>query len=187
MTAHPNNLTFGFHGTTELAARNILTVGFRPSVFAGDWLGSATYFWENDEERARSWARAAADRHGDTPVVVRAVLDLTDCFDLTQMRFRRELLGTADILFDSLPASQLAKMRQNFGRRELDAEVINTHLASRSRADGTPRFTSVRGAFQEGSPLYEIAGMSSGIRDLDHVQIGVTDGRAVIEADLRPL
>lgn len=187
MIQFPNNLVYGFHGIDDRSATAILRNGFQPSTFSGDWLGGAVYFWENDEERAELWARMVSERTGNPPAVIRAIIDLSNCFDLTQMAYRRQLETVVEEIIRAAPEAQWTGMRQNFGRRELDSFFLNLYLNGLKNLDGTPRFTAVRGAFQEGEPLFAVSGMTSGILSLDHIQIGVRDMAAITDVEYRYL
>ena len=180
----PNNLVYGYHGTTDVLATQILRRGFTPSSFSGDWLGGAIYFWENDAERAGLWAQRKASASDGAPMVIRATIDLTDCFDLTLLKHRRMLAGAAEAILTESPDRMLGLRQTESGLRELDCAIIDAFMESTRKGDGSPAYDSVRGAFQEGLPLFELEGQKSGIRLYDHIQIGVTDSRAIKEVDV---
>ena len=58
------NLVLGFHGCDEGAFDKVVRHGseLRPSTNDYDWLGNGVDFWEQNLERARSWAREQARR-----------------------------------------------------------------------------------------------------------------------------
>lgn len=58
------NLVLGFHGCDEGTFDKVVRHGseLRPSTNDHDWLGNGVYFWEQNLERARSWAREQARR-----------------------------------------------------------------------------------------------------------------------------
>jgi hypothetical protein len=78
-----------------------------------------------------------------------------------------------------MSAGARSRLRQTAGRRELDCLVINATLRAVQRSDGSPLFTTVRGLFTEGAPLFSADALASGIHADDHIQIGVADQRAV--------
>jgi hypothetical protein len=180
----PNNLVYGYHGTTAAAAVAILREGFIAHPSRGDWLGRGTYFFENDEERSKLWAQERARRERDSAVVIRAVLNLAACLDLTTITYRNLLVQHAELLDSLLPPQELARLKQTWGVREVDALVIEQICAVVRNPDGTPRFTTVRGCFAEGNPAYALGRSSSGINDLDHVQIAVVDATAIEDIEL---
>ena len=181
----PNNLVWGYHGTSDRYVHEHLSHGIPRSTFPGDWLGHGCYFWEGDLERARQWSeRHVIPRHGGKPAILAAVIDLTDCLDLTRTEGRELVAAIAQSVYDELPPERHAALRQNYYRREMDCKVIEFILASTRKPDGSPRFSTVRGAFQEGSPVYILpGGLISQVGDLDHIQINVTDPRAIIALD----
>lgn len=183
-TTFPDNIAYGFHGTTSAAAAQILTKGFAPSAYDGDWLGSCAYFWEGDQQRAEQWAHARATRDGSPPVVIRCLIDLTDCLDLTLIGHRESLREAAREVLHEAEEAALSELRQTYYRRELDNHVINMYFGMLD-ASGARKYTTIRGAFQEGEPLYSVGDLKSGIRDLDHIQIGVIDDRAILEVEVR--
>ncbi|SPX87818.1 hypothetical protein [Mycobacteroides abscessus] len=184
MEQSPDNLTYGFHGTSDLYVASILQEGFRRSTKPWDWLGHAIYFWEGDYERAADWAAMIAGKDGGNPVVARALIDLSHCFDLTLQRYRYQLAQTAVTVIRNLPPEALLKMRQTEYRRDLDCHVLNTLFSAAIRDDGSRLFTTVRGLFREGQPLYVVSGLASGIHDQDHIQIGVLDHEAIRDIDI---
>lgn len=183
MRTFPDNLVYGYHGTSDLYAASILRNGFRLSDQPWDWLGHASYFWEGDFDRAADWARAKCRAAGGNPVVFKVLLDLSRCFDLTIQRFRAELAQVAEVVLATLQPDALARMKQTEARRDLDCHVLNTLFRSAVRDDGQA-FTTVRGLFSEGSPLYAAGGLKSGIHHQDHIQVGVLDQCAILETEI---
>lgn len=180
----PDNLVYGYHGTSDVNVPSILRDGFQRSAKPWDWLGHAAYFWEGDRERAAEWASLKADEVGGSPVVLRALIDLSRCFDLTLQRYRDRLAQIALTVINQLPPEALAKMRQTELRRDLDCHVLNSLFSTATSSDGSPVFTTVRALFREGQPLFAVGGLASGIYDLDHIQIGVLDHSAIIDIDV---
>lgn len=80
------------------------------------------------------------------------------------------------------PADAADKLRQTGFNHGVDCWAINRVVNETRTSDGTPRFTTVRGAFQEGAPLFSAGSgrdKESAIRTLDHVQICVSDESAI--------
>lgn len=167
-------------------AESILENGIPTTAFPGDWLGHGAYFWQGDDERAWEWAKSrVVPKYGGSPVVIQAVLDLRACLDLTLMSDRSLLEATARVVYDEMPTDERHKLTQTYRRRELDCKAINAVITKARNADGTPRYTTVRGAFREGFPVYSIRdGLASGIYDRDHIQINVVDKRAILSLEI---
>src|SRR5437764_8072019 len=78
----------GYHGCSEALARNLLlgkqSIGdWKPSENKWDWLGKGIYFWEHSPERALRWAQERYRGRRAEPAVLGAVVQLGQCFDLT--------------------------------------------------------------------------------------------------------
>ncbi|MGW3549198.1 hypothetical protein ACWDHH_15725 [Janibacter hoylei] len=173
MSDIPNELVWGFHGTTATKAVDIDRDRLMPSENEWDWLGHGIYFWERDFERATSWAS------DEDQVVYAAVIDLSRCLDLTQIQWRQFVTEVGQ----AAPPAVADGLTQNEYNRSLDCWVINQVVEQWRGEDGTPRFTTVRGAFQEGDPIYRAGtdlAKKSAIRSLDHVQICVVDDSAIL-------
>lgn len=181
MTDLPNHLVYGYHGTSTSLVPDILSGGFQMSGFRGDWLGNAIYFWENDYDRAVHWAETkVVPKAGGAPAVVAAVIDLRDCLDLTQMRYRALFRDVAEDFRGSADPEALEAMKQAAGNHQVDCEVANIIL--RATGQYGPLFRSVRGCFTEGDPLYVLdEARASGIHELDHIQIGVVHRSAITQ------
>ncbi len=177
----PNGLVWGYHGTSDKFSETHIRQGMPHTTFPGDWLGHGAYFWEGDCTRAARWAKErVVPKFGGQPVVLVAVIDLSDCLDLTRVDDRQLIQELAARAYDEMATERQAGMRQEEMWRELDCRVIEYVLRNARRKDGTPRFTTVRGAFQEGLPLHSSPeGAQSFIRELDHIQINVVDRGAL--------
>ncbi|MEZ6088694.1 MAG: hypothetical protein R3C05_11845 [Pirellulaceae bacterium] len=64
---------------------------WRPSSNEYDWLGGGIYFWEFGPERARQWAKEDGE-------VIGALIQLGNCFDLTDPGYESLLKATFDTL-----------------------------------------------------------------------------------------
>ncbi len=182
------NLVLAFHGCDKSTHDAVLYGGkdLRPSRNDYDWLGWGVYFWEQNYERALSWANEQASRgFVRVPAVIGAVVDLGYCLNLTDSRYI-ELLTTGYQLMEAELASAGVCMPTNDGKtgdklfRRRDCAVIE-HLHSRieraRREDGigfTP-FDSARGLFSEGDPIYE----GAGFKQKTHVQICVRNPNCI--------
>src|SRR5580693_442439 len=91
----------GYHGTSRKRATSILRRGFKPSENAFDWLGTGIYFFEENEERARAWARRL---HPHDPAVLGAVINLAGVLDLTEQGALDGLKETATTIEDAYTA-----------------------------------------------------------------------------------
>lgn len=85
MYSHKTGLTIGFHGCDKSTLDKVVSGGddLKISNNDYDWLGSGTYFWENNYERALSFAEYLKDNptHNTkqkikTPAVIGAVINL---------------------------------------------------------------------------------------------------------------
>lgn len=175
----------GYHGTHQQYAEQIINAGFEPSRKSYDWLGYGWYLWQDDLERATEWAQ---EHHGANAAVIEAVVDLSACFDLIQRKYLVALERHADQILGRMPPAQLAKMRQTDMLHDVDRLLIDAFCDGWATPDGSRRFTSVRGCFKEGDPLYDVATtdpgprfLTSALRSMDHVQIAVRDEAAITE------
>lgn len=196
MSKSPAAFVLGYHGCDrEVGERLLLGHDFVPSEEDFDWLGPGVYFWANDPRRALEWA---ADKHRrgryKEPFVVGAVIDLSNCLDLT-IRENLDLLAVSYETFRT--ANETAGLTMPVNRdpvgvtsgdnllRFLDCAVIR-HLheniaqetAEIMAKGGTPPiepFTTVRGVFFEGGPAYP----GGGFYAKTHTQIAAYDQKAI--------
>jgi hypothetical protein len=163
-------LVLGYHGCDlEVAERLLAGDPFRFSLNEYDWLGSGTYFWENDAKRGLHWAEEAVKRKRvKSPAVVGAVIDLGLCLDLTTQS-SLEVIRTAYQGLRTISERLGEPLVKNIDdlRRPLDNAVINYLYESMP----APKFQTVRGMFTEGGELYP----GAGIQAKTHVQIAVRD------------
>lgn len=128
-------LVFGFHGCNRTVFERVLYRGaeLRPSTNDYDWLGGGIFFWEQNYQRALSWAQEQASRGRiEEPAVIGAVIDLGNCLNLTDSRCIALLKDEYDALkqeYESLGHD----LPENSGRtedkllRKLDCAVVE-HL-----------------------------------------------------------
>ncbi len=192
-------IVLGFHGCDESVGEDLLcgkTRHLSRSHNEYDWLGSGTYFWENDPKRALEFAQEAKDNPHLTsgviskPFVVGAVIDLGLCLNLLDRMALEEIVGAYDLL-KAIQAVAGLKMPENKGRdrgaRFLDCAVIEALRGRMNAAKGKnrgqiPPYDTVRGAFWEGDELYP----NAGIRKKSHIQIAVRN-TACIKGYFRPI
>ena len=167
-----SRVVYGFHGTSEAAARAILSEGFVLSANKYDWLGDGVYFFQDAPGRALEWAQRV---HGHEVAVVGAKIDLVDCMDLLDIEWFKVLSDSYDRFLDRLKQSGLEAPRQTAGAHRLDREVINYCLGVLGEEDIHVR--SVRAAFQEGQPAFPL----SAIFNRSHVQLAVRDLEVIRE------
>ena len=177
----------GYHGCSEDFARKLLlgkqAIGnWEPSENRWDWLGKGIYFWEHSPERALRWAQERFRGRRAIPSVVGAIVQLGDCFDLTNEGFVeilgdsfKELTKAFEVEGRDLPKNTKAAGK----RRELDCLAINHCLERLEEADRP--YDSVRGAFLEGPPVFD----GTTISKETHIQVAVRN-RACILGVFRP-
>ncbi len=172
--------TIGFHGCDLRVALDVVTrkKGLQPGSSRYDWLGSGVYFWEDNPRMAWVWARHTAKQRPQiiqTPAVLGAVIDLTDCLDLAQMGASTILESAYEALAQEV-ARAGGTMPQNIGEEEryLDHAVFET-LHELRKTQNLPPFKTVRALFQSGVPVFP----NAGIHKWDHVQICVRDARVI--------
>jgi len=179
----------GYHGCDRQVGEALIAgkSDFRASQNAHDWLGQGIYFWENNPERALEWARFMAGhpkfkRQVKEPFALGAVIDLGNCLDLTEATSLR-LVKVAYSNLVSIFTKADAKVPENrkghdtdsdLVQRFLDCAVIN-HLHRLRDEEGIEPFTTVRGAFTEGSELYP----GARIQAKTHIQLCVRDPKAI--------
>lgn len=177
------NLIIGFHGCNKKIYEKVVINNnpLDPSLNTYDWLGNGIYFWEQNLERAKLWAK---DKFGKDGAVIGAVLDLGYCLNLMDNNYTPllkqgyELLKLkCESLEDELPINHLGKDKL---LRDLDCAVIEQiHDYKRILDDyddpeGIP-FDSVRGLFIEGNPVYE----GSELYEKTHIQICVRNPNCI--------
>lgn len=156
----------GYHGTSDAAARRILSSGFEISRNDYDWLGDGAYFFQDAPLRALEWAR---QRFGADGAVIGAEIDLRDCVDFLDVSWERAIEDVYGRFVQQLNRVGLRVPRQTSGAHRLDRAVIN-YLAAEMHTRGIV-YRSVRAAFAEGEPLYP----GSALLRRAHVQIAVRE------------
>lgn len=180
------SFVLGFHGCDEEVGRAVIAgeTHLKPSNNAYDWLGSGIYFWEGSPKRAWDWAQSVHKRRPHfikRPFVVGAIIDLGNCFNMTDTASTEELRTAYDMFKTAMDEQQLP-MPENVDKgatrdrlqRFLDRAVIEyTHQmrANAAVVDGQslPPYDTMRSPFLEGDDLYP----GAGIRSMVHVQVAV--------------
>jgi len=178
-----DRLVIGYHGCHAKDAERLLGgEPFKPSTQPYDWLGRGSYFWEYGLDRAWQWATTDPKRR-KAPAVVGALIQLGGCFDLLDTYFTNLLASMTATYVDKLRKAHkaiplnLGKTRDLKGRY-FDCAAINWTLAELER-DGVV-YQSVRGAFLEGTPVFKLGAVKSGILRQNHIQIAVRDPRCIV-------
>jgi hypothetical protein len=171
-----------YHGCdAEVAEQLLAGKPFKASENEYDWLGNGVYFWEYGLDRALRFAHFQQQRGKVTnPAVVGAIVQLGNCFDLTDTRFTSQLKTAYEWCADfyqqegkTLPVN--AGPTPDKKLRRLDCLVLNLYLAYLDE-EAPERFQTVRAAFEEGPAAFP----GSMIRQETHVQIAVRDPRCTI-------
>ena len=106
---------------------------------------------------------AIEEKTGETAIIIGAVVQLGNCFDLLNERVTSILESSYDEL-KTLFAEQGREVPKNVGKdwrsRNRDCLVINDYLTKAASEGET--YDTVRGAFTEGEPVYEGAGFQRG-------------------------
>lgn len=192
------NLIIGFHGCDEVVSNALLNDPDKVKISKEpyDWLGHGMYFWENNYERALSWANDKKERGQiNNPAVVGAVINLGYCCDFLDSKYIRILNPNYSEMVDihkkldiQLPRNKDLSQDKYKDKvlRELDCSVIefihndvynkvrsNINLKGYSEY---PLFDSVRGVFIEGGPVYE----GAGIFEKSHIQICIRNPNCIL-------
>jgi hypothetical protein len=164
-----------YHGCDESLVNRVLETGetLEPSENDYDWLGTGIYFWEFGPDRAIAWANELKRRKRiKKPSVLGAVIQLGNCFDLLDTRCTAMLQAAHRNYVCVAPKPFPAN--EKFMHR-LDCDVINYGLPWLTKLFGI-EFQTVRGVFQEGTPVFE----GSDIREKSHIQIAVRDPSCIL-------
>lgn len=174
------NLVIGFHGCHKDVFDKVIHKGehLKASSNSYDWLGNGIYFWEQNYERAYTWA---FNRYGEDGAVIGAVLDLGYCLNLTDSASNSVLLMGYKLLKlrcmlgnQPLPINRKSTKSKDVLLRDLDCAVIQQiHHYNKNRAP--QEFDSVRGIFTEGDPVYE----GSEFLEKTHVQLCICNPNCI--------
>ncbi len=183
------SFVLGFHGCDHEIAERVFSgkCHLKASTNDWDWLGNGIYFWENNPQRALSYAESLMKhperRKGKMtkPAVVGAIIDLGYCLNLLDEK-SIHLVSEANLIYEGLcefkgVAFAKNKIKDESGNslvRVRDCSVIETLHAYRSE-HSKPNFDSVRGMFTEGSPLYE----NAGFHRKNHIQLCIRNPNCI--------
>lgn len=183
------SFVLGFHGCDKQVAESVFSgkACLKKSTNEYDWLGNGIYFWENNPQRAMEYAQDLK-RHPERcseivsePAVIGAVIDLGNCLNLLDAKSIK-LVKEANILYedickeDKLPLAEnkTAKGSKDLLMRYRDCAVVELlHVSRKIREE--PPFTSARGMFAEGKPLYE----NAGFHEKNHIQICIRNPNCI--------
>jgi hypothetical protein len=170
------SFVLGYHGCdrsigeTLLAGKDVL----HKSENAYDWLGPGMYFWEANPQRAIEFATEKLGRKHriQRPFVIGAVIDLGLCLDLTTKDSLEDLKVAHESLLATIQANNSPAPVNGPApwMRYLDCAVIR-RLHEIIEDSGSPAVDTVRGIFQEGSPIYP----GSAFLEKTHIQIAVVN------------
>ncbi|MDP0499007.1 MAG: hypothetical protein Q7P63_02805 [Verrucomicrobiota bacterium JB022] len=179
----------GFHGCDRAVGERVLAgEHLQLSRNDYDWLGEGIYFWENDPLRAYHWALFIQQHPQffktriDKPFVVGAIIDPGSCLDLSDQSSLTTLQRAYEV-FREIRKMEGGELPENKSGFEGDADLIKRHLDCAvinfmhyfRQEEGLEPYTTVRGPFMEGEPLYP----GAKIMAKTHVQITVRDPVAI--------
>jgi hypothetical protein len=174
-----NSLTvYGYHGTSQTKAANILKHGFLASDNDYDWLGTGIYFFQDAPIRARQWA---TQQHPNDPAVICAIIQLENCIDLFDVGWHPSLKNMYNLFIERhrLLNQPLPKQGLNSSKaHRLDCAFLN-FVHEFILRQGQP-IDSIRATFMEGERLFP----NSAIFDLAHVQIAIRNPALIQECYL---
>lgn len=179
-------LVLGYHGCDKSVADRVLMGNdtLRKSEKSYDWLGSGIYFWEHGPQRALEWAEEQKQLGKiKSPAVLGAVIHLGICFDLMDIRYTSALADAFSRFKEEQETSGYSIPRnkgrnitdKDMVRRTLDCSVINWFLKFLENTE-TGSFDSVRGLFQEDTPVFE----GSKIHKKSHIQLAIRNPACIL-------
>lgn len=174
------NLVLAFHGCNLDTFKKVIynNEHLHASDNSYDWLGNGIYFWEQNYERAYSWAK---NRYGNDAAVIGAVIDLGFCLNLTDSA-SNEVLKTGYELLKlrcrlskiEMPQNIKSKISKDILLRNLDCAVIQ-QIHDYNRQAQIQDFDSVRGIFTEGNPVYD----GAAILEKTHIQLCICNPNCI--------
>jgi hypothetical protein len=185
MISSPHATAIGYHGCERQIGLDIVA-GNKKIIFSKndyDWLGNGAYFWENNLDRAKQWANQQKKQGKiSEPFVIGAVISLGHCLDLMSGDYLRLLSEQFKIVKDYfdrtnkiLPQNNTPSRSGEMLLRPLDCMVIESLHALNSK-QGTPEFSTVRGVFFEGGPLFP----GSSFTKQNHIQVCVRNHESIL-------
>ncbi|UXX80958.1 hypothetical protein N7E81_07585 [Reichenbachiella carrageenanivorans] len=177
------SFVLGFHGCDKDVALKILNgkQTLNPSTNSWDWLGEGMYFWEHDAFMALSYAQdVATDAQFakgkiKTPFVIGAIIDLKSCWNLpTSGGVKLLKKGYKGLKKTTQLAGLEMPKNKNYAARFLDRAVIE-YIHGINEENNFNKFDTVRGAFEEGDPVYD----GTTITQKNHIQICVRNPKCI--------
>jgi hypothetical protein len=171
-------IVYGYHGTSQTKAANILKHGFLASDNDYDWLGTGIYFFQDAPIRAKQWA---TQQHPNEPAVLRASIHLNNCIDLFDTGWQPLLKSLYNSFVEQWRMTNQPLPRQDPDRSKahrLDCSFLNYSIELLSSRDFA--IDSVRAVFTEGERLFP----DSAIFDLAHVQIAIRNPALITTIEL---
>ncbi|MCF0064925.1 hypothetical protein MUK70_29020 [Dyadobacter chenwenxiniae] len=158
---------------------------FEKSANRYDWLGSGVYFWENDIQRAQSWAE---EMHGKRAAVIGAKIQLGHCFDISNSSAKEILrIAYADLCKDLINSDAAIPVNRPHPKakgnpddnvlRYLDRVVIEHAMILVGDNEPSLFYDTVRAPFQEGFPVYP----GSAFREHDHIHLCVRNAELLVD------
>lgn len=164
-----SRLVIGYHATSLRNGLTILRTGKFGSVSDApwNWLGTGTYFWVENPDRALEWGRT---RVKGPAMIVKAAIRLGTCLNLDLARFHQPLQEMRRDLRQLLKQGGRSLPRNRGDLHDLDCAVID-HFCVQSGG-----FDTVRGTFRDGKPIFP----GSAIYSLTHTQIAVRNPDCIV-------
>lgn len=161
---------YGYHGTSQEKAQEIIDRGFNLSTNDYDWLGTGVYFFQDAPMRALAWA---SERYPDSPAVIRSELVLENCIDLLDIAWNPIIRETYGMFILEYEKAKIPLPRQNPQKSKahrLDCAFFN-YIVEKILASQDVAIGSIRAVFNEGDRIYS----NSAIFDRSHIQILIRD------------
>lgn len=161
---------YGYHGTSQEKAQEIIDRGFNLSTNDYDWLGTGVYFFQDAPVRALTWAR---ERYPDSPAVIRSELVLENCIDLLDIDWYPIVRETYKMFVLEYERANIPLPRQNPQRSKahrLDCAFFN-YIVEKILEPQGETIGCIRAVFNEGDRIYP----NSAIVDRAHIQILIRD------------
>jgi hypothetical protein len=179
-------LVYGYHGTSQTKAADILQHGFLTRDNDYDWLGTGIYFFQDAPIRAKQWA---TQQHPNNPAVIFALIKLENCIDLFDVGWQPLLKNMCNLFTERRRSMNRPLPKQNPDRSKahrLDCAFLNfAHELMLSQGQSIAPLAplaidSIRAAFIEGERIFP----DSAIFDLTHVQIAIRNPTLIQECYL---
>lgn len=191
------NLVIGFHGCDKSIADKLVAnqAVIEKSEKPYDWLEHGMYFWENNLERAKLWARDKEQRGEIKEAsVVGAVLQLGNCLDFDSKNlgllavYYKLMFANFEALKKPIPKNKDVKKDEHKDKllRELDCALIEfmheqifsdyqREIAAYGGYSNVKLFDSTRGVFTEGGEAFP----GSAIQMKNHIQICIRNFNSI--------